>query len=999
MTLPDLTSLRLDQPEWMWLTLFIVPLTLLGWFAFSTLSTPRKVVSLLLRALLVLAVALALAEPTRVSRSDDLAVIALIDTSDSTRGYAALSSLPSHIGTALSSPSTTDLSGIITFDGMPRLMRTPRPGPVDWTLPDATTSSDGTDIASAINAALASVPPSASARMLLISDGNQTQGDALAAARAAAARRTSASADLGPVPIDVVPLAYNITNEVAIESVDVPPRAVAGDTINVRVILTSAAAARGNVTVRIEGSPSPPARSVELAAGTTVVTIPVTLSDRRVHRVLATFEPVPLTDGTPSDTITVNNTSSSFTISPGRGTTLVISESDSPLVATLRGAGLAVDAISPSALAADPLDLQSADLVILDDIPADSLSTRQQEALVSHVRDFGAGLIMTGGPSSFGAGGWRGSLLEPILPVRLDLPDSLVQPELALVLVLDSSGSMNRFVMGSTRSQMDIATEAAASAVRTLDKRDQVGVIEFNSRPRVVRALAANSNPKEAAQEIESISADGGTNLPPALAQAVDMLSTSNAKARHIIVLSDGRSMGSETLVPAASAAAQKGIQVSTISVGDDADLPTMEEMATVGRGKHYAVLNPSVLPRVFLRAIRILRAPLIRETRFTPRLISAGSPLVAGLTFELPLDGVTLTRVRESPLIDTALLTDQGEPLLAHWNVGLGRVAAFTSNTSNWSRPWISSGLYQRFWSQMARTLTRSGTASPLTLSATPTNTGLQLRLIDASPEAAAPLQTSVTLYPPEGDPLQVSLSASAPGEYTGALTTNTSGAFIAVARATRDGKPIPASIAGAMRGRSNELATLRSNSALLASIAQASGGRVLDLNAPTTWNLFDRKGIVPRESWKPLWPLVVAALTLLTLLDIASRRIAWDRWSAPHAAIRPRSQGLDSLKAAVSSVNLGGERALNETDGQNLRSRARDARRAARLATFVTSNNPDGSSSQGKQSAEKPDPASKTSPDLPPPPEVAEPTHTDSPLQAAKRRAKARFQDDSLS
>ncbi|MBU6412251.1 MAG: VWA domain-containing protein [Planctomycetes bacterium] len=986
----DFTTIRFDQPLWLWVSAAAIPIVLIGWFTFSTLSTSRKVVALILRTLLIVAVAIALAEPTRVQRTDDLAVIALIDTSDSARNYADVSALPTRLAPVLASPSPADLTGVITFDGLPRLMRTPRAGTVDWTVPDPSPSSDRTDIAAAINAALSSVPPSAAARILLISDGNQTEGDALAVARAAAARRSTGTADLGPVPIDVLPLAYDIRHEVAVESVDVPPRAVANDTVNVRVTLTSAAPARGNITVRVEGGPSSPARSVEVPPGTSVVTIPITLGERRVHRVVATFEPVAMPDGTASDTIASNNTASTFTLSPGKGSILIVSEGESSLVASLRGSNLQVETITPAALATDPLDLQSADLIVLDDVPADALSTRQQETLVSHVRDFGAGLIVSGGTSSFGAGGWRGSAIEPILPVRLDLPDSVIQPELALVLVLDSSGSMNRFVMGSTRSQMDVATEAAAAAVRTLDKRDQVGVIEFNSRPRTVRPLGPNTTPAQTASEIESISADGGTNLPPALAQAVEMLSTSNAKARHIIVLSDGRSMGSETLVPSSVAAAEKGIQISTISVGDDADFATMEEMAQKGRGKHYAVLNPAVLPRVFLRAIRIMRAPLVRETPFTPRLVSAGSPLVAGFTFDDKLDGVTLTRVRPSPLIDTPLLTDQGEPLLAHWQVGLGRVAAFTSNTSNWSRNWAASGLSQRFWSQMARTLSRSGNASPITLSATSTSSGLQLRLVDSAPESTS-LQASVTLYPPQGDPVEVPLSAAAPGEYISTFATSTPGAFIAVARATRDGKPIPASIAGVMRGRSSELATLRSNLALLTSIAQASGGRVLDPQSPQSWNLFDRARIVPRESWTGLWPSIVAALLLLTLLDIASRRIAWDRWGAPLATTLPTTARLDTLKAAVSSIAAGGERALGESDGEALRSRARDARRAARLSSFATA--------QAAPNADLPPSGVLVAPEPPAADSSAkapEPAANESPLQAAKRRAQSRYQDE---
>ena len=187
------------------------------------------------------------------------------------------------------------------------------------------------------------------------------------------------------------------------------------------------------------------------------------------------------------------------------------------LADTLRRAEIDVDPRSPGGLPDSPLALQAFDLIILQNVPVEAMPPRSQEALVTHIRDAGGGLVMIGGPDSFGAGGWRGSALEPILPVGLELPESLIEPEIAIVLVLDASGSMADTVLGSSKSKQRVANDAAAAAVLTLDKKDLVGVIKFTMTHDVVVPLGENTNAKRTASRIRSIAPGGGTSIGPAL--------------------------------------------------------------------------------------------------------------------------------------------------------------------------------------------------------------------------------------------------------------------------------------------------------------------------------------------------------------------------------------------------------------------------------------------------------------------------------------------------
>jgi hypothetical protein len=65
---------------------------------------------------------------------------------------------------------------------------------------------------------------------------------------------------------------------------------------------------------------------------------------------------------------------------------------------------------------------------ILGDLPA-SFLTRVQHRLLANAVDHGAGLIMLGGHSSFGAGGWASTELARLLPVQIRPSDGQIEPE------------------------------------------------------------------------------------------------------------------------------------------------------------------------------------------------------------------------------------------------------------------------------------------------------------------------------------------------------------------------------------------------------------------------------------------------------------------------------------------------------------------------------------------------------------------------------------------
>jgi Mg-chelatase subunit ChlD len=1064
---------RLSNPQWVYAGLVLVPVVLLGLAWFSAMGTVRRWSAILLRTFLFTMIVLLLAGASAVTRTDKFTAVLVVDISGSMdRPVGALTStgLPDDAtpderaawaqrpamdlirrfvreASAIAGPD--DSVGIVAFAGQAAVVMSPTraglegSGQIDW--PVDLPLGEGTNIEQALRLARAMMPPDAAGRIILATDGVQTSGDALAAARQSVSGggrdtsdtpATQARGGRGVVPISVLPIEYEITREVFVDSVDAPPRAAAGATATVRVTLTSTGPATGTLrllddqrTIDLNGTQPGDGQRVTLAAGANVIPLDVPLGEGRVHRFKAVFEPDVEAGAFTSDTLARNNTGEGFTVTPGRGTVLVIDGvndgTGTTLSATLREGGFLVDTRRAENFPADLLQLGGFDLVVLENVPSENIPQDKQALLVSYVKDLGGGLIMVGGPQSFGAGGWRGSQVESILPVRLDLPDKLVVAEIAIAFVLDNSGSMNFRVMGSMRSQQEIANEAAALAIRSLDKGDLVGVTTFNESYDVLVPVGPNTNSEATAGLVRKIGSGGGTRAGPAIREAAEQLSKVKAKSKHIIVMSDGKSSDSEEL-PGLSgrlnSPAGGEITISTISVGDRGDPETMARMAERGGGVHYNVINPEVLPKIFLKAVRVVRSPMIREEPFSPRLAQVGSPLLAGVGPIGELGGLSLTRVRPEPTVTTALVNEregESEPVLAHWQVELGRVTAFTSDAHKWAAKWLKSPNYRAFWLQAARLTSRAElSGSGLDARAVAADGTLSVRLEAFAPGSTPEssrlpmdgLEVPVTVYSPTGVSRDMKLTQTGPGVYEGTIPAEEAGTYITLLRpkAAPTGtveRRLPPVIAGVSSRGGVEYRQLRSNAELLRQIAAETGGRVLSLGDPLDAKFFDRGGIKPLDVLSPVWKPMLAWTLVLLLLDLATRRIAWDRWVnggvggmmgvAAHAVRERGSQAsatLDALRKGGGAETLADSKAaplgyeppvLTARDATMLARAARDQRRARVMA--------DAASAQSQRHEPgSPNPAAPATPAEPAPEPPSE-----SGLLAAKRRAASRFQN----
>lgn len=976
---------HLDHPNWLWLLLLIVPAALLALRSLAWMDSLKKAVVTTLRIAVLTLLVVILAMPQAVRWNRDLTLVAVVDQSQSIRQLARPPRLPDQdtpqhppfqfddwlldwLTQSSKNHRPNDRLGLVGFNGRPTVHSLPSPAFSITSDPTSGGSgapgSGGTDIAAGIRLGMALFEPDSGKRLLLVTDGNDTASpdgtDLLAAARQAKA---------AGIPIDVLPIEYQTTHEVLVDGVHAPDESRQGQTVPVRIVLRATAPTQGLLYLQHDGqlidlngpdpgqsfpvsnqgwtlqestSPAnPPLASDSIQApppptGTYLWMrqFDVALAATGPNRFDALFEPPP-----GSDAIAVNNRGQAHTMVQGKGKILFVDNIGPPhgriLPDALLTHGIELELVTPESLPNRLATLQRYDAVILQDVPADQISIRQQKMLASYVNDLGGGLLMIGGPNSFAAGAWTNSPVDQILPVYCQVPNTTVLPSGALVIVLDRSGSMSEGVSGSRYNKQEIANEAAVLALQTLYPQDKIGVVAFDHSPKWIVKLRNNTDPKAVARLIRKIQPEGGTNIAPALEeayQALAPLSSRDAAVKHIILLTDGQS-GSGPYEEIAKKMIAADITLSTIGVGNDVDAKLLQSLATMCAGHYHPVTDPNKLPQAFIREARTIRKNVIKETPFEPQVVPSGSPIVSGLGRLPPLQGFVLTGPK--PAAYTPIRSPQGEPIFAHWQVGLGRTAAFTSDATNrWAKHWLHWTGYPDFWARTVRAIARPPASRDYELITSFERNRLHIRL-DASAVHAGPirgdnaspadLRIAGAVLDPQGQTLPVTLQQTAPGVYEATAPAQDPGhyavsLFVNPASTTQP----PASttgqwvIGGLTRLPGDELRSFRSNRARLEEIATITGGRVLDPRNPQPDLLFDRQSVVATRSVRPLWNTLMVWLLAIFLLDVAARRLAWDwdsiksvsarwatswrRWGQPRD-IQPAT--LDALKRRAQQLD----------------------------------------------------------------------------------------------
>lgn len=706
----------------------------------------------------------------------------------------------------------------------------------------------GTNLAAALEAAAAAIPPSYVPHIVVLSDGNQTAGDALKAALRAG------------VPVSTVPLKTRDEPEVQVSTVMVPAQVREGEPFNVEVVIDANHDDEGTIDV-YQGVHKIVSERRTLKKGENRFQFRRSLTQER----LAKFEV--RISSLQHDTLLDNNVASGLVFTSGKPKVLLI-ESDPKLAKHMAWAleqeEIQVDVRPPQGIPDALTDLQNYEVLILSNVPATALTQRQMEIARTYVQDLGGGLIMLGGDQSFGLGGYYKTVLEEILPVRSDFEKEKEKPSLAMILVIDKSGSMGG-------QKMELTKEAAKSAVELLGPNDKVGVIAFEGETYWVSEVQTAANKSSIIERIASIEAGGGTVMAPAMEEAYQALQSTVAKLKHVIILTDGISSPGDFEGIARDMSAAR-MTCSTVAVGEDADKKLLEEISQIGNGRFYFTNDPTSVPQIFTKETVAASKSAINEQPFLPQTVRP-TKVLSDIDFETApfLLGYVVTRPK--PTCELILATESRDPLLAWWRYGLGMTVAFTSDAkTRWAAEWLTWPGYSKFWAQIVRHAMRKSEAKGIVVQVDQKNRRATISLdsIDPTGKFLNQAETELNVIDPQLGKKKLAMLQIAPGRYAAEFATPQSGAYHLEIAQKHQGRPLYQQSRGLMVGYADELRLKPTNTELLQQIARVSGGDY-DPGPEAIFAASDRT--VPRGT--PLWPYLATAALVIFLIDVALRRL----------------------------------------------------------------------------------------------------------------------------
>ncbi|MEO6456782.1 MAG: VWA domain-containing protein, partial [Chloroflexia bacterium] len=690
----------LNEPKYLLLLVALVVVIMLG--RMSAVARPRDRVrihlSTALRSLILFLIVLALSGFQLMSQGGPLNVVFLIDESGSVSA-ADREAATDFVRTAAAKMGPDDRLGVVRFGEQAILDRALGAAP-SWEPREHQPSALATNIEEAVQLGSALFPEGGARRLVLLTDGQETVGEANAISRSLR--------DQG-IQISVVPLGAEAANEVAVDQVLSPRSVPAGQKFDVRVLVKSTSEREATVSL-LDEKKQVEERTVRLRSGDNVVEFNLDAATEGFHVLEARVNSV-------DDRTQENNVASSFTIVRPPPSVLVLAgtpEDAAPLTEALLANRINTTVREPRELPSLIGNLVEYDTVMLANVSAESIGTEGQIALQSYVRDSGHGLIMLGGDVSFGAGGYMRSPVEEVLPVSMDVRSSAERASIAMTFVVDKSGSMGRCHCGGNQqfdpamrtefgvNKLDIIKQAIVQASAIMNSSDKIGVVGFDVTPTwLVNIQELGSLGENGLQQsLQPVVAQGETNVHPGLQTAMNGLQSVDAELKHLVLLSDGWTKQAD-FTGLLSDIRASGMTLTTVAAGEGAS-DLLKDLATKGGGEYYEIKDIREVPDILLKeTVRLVGAFYVEE-RLTP-VVAEQSPILAGLDQSgfPPLLGYNSTTLK--PNAEAILKSPRGDPLLAQWQYGLGRSVVWTSDAKGrWATEWITWPGFAQFVGQM---------------------------------------------------------------------------------------------------------------------------------------------------------------------------------------------------------------------------------------------------------------------------------------------------------
>lgn len=894
-----------DKP-WYLLLLAVVPL--LWIFSFKSLAglgNFRRFLAIALRTLVVILVVLALAEVQLLRTSQKVTVIYLLDQSESIpqeRREAMLDYVVKAVAKHRQR-DRQDRAGVIVFGRNANIEIPPFDDDVvaiGGVNSYVNLSTDATNLETALKLAKASFPEDSAKRVVIVTDGNENMGDARSIAP------TLAEDGIG---IDVAPVKLDARAEVAVDKIVLPPDIRRGQPVDATVVLSNFAPEpiKGRLKVVRKIGPSETLLSeetVELRPGKTVFRLPETIEQSAVYTYQADFFP----DNPADDLMVQNNRASSFTHVRGKGSVLFIEDWQNPgeferLIDRLRENNIEVTVMSSNRLFASLAELQSFDSIVLANVPRSSgddvngvtgFSDEQVKMLVRNTEQLGSGLVMLGGPNSFGVGGWSNTEIEKAMPVDFQIDNAKIRAIGALAMIMHASE-----IPEGNFWQKKIAEQA----INALGPMDYCGVLQFDGgattwlwrEPRGIIPVGDQRSLMLA--RVGRMTPQDMPDFDPGLQKAlVGFNGIPQASVKMMICISDGDpSPPSSSILSKYKA---QSIQITTVAVGahGPAEHQTLRNIANATGGRYYRVNDPRALPKIYQAETRRVARPLIHENESGIGVIKYGPnhEILQGIEGAIPpITGLVMTTVKQNPLVEVALLSqepadEKNATLLAAWTYGLGRTAVLTTDSgARWAKSWSQWANYDKLFTQLVRWSMRPVNETGKFSVATDAKDGkvrVVITALDKNDDFLNFLNLTGAAIDPDLKSFDIKAQQVAPGRYVAEFDAPKEGNYFVTVSPGAGQAPL---LTGISVPYSSEFRERETNMALVNALAElkpkgGEAGQVIEgeLEKGSVDSLLKvdtfRKGLPLAISSQDVWPLFLVIMGCMFFADVFVRRVS---------------------------------------------------------------------------------------------------------------------------
>lgn len=843
-------DISFERPLFLLLIPVVIGLLIFSMRYMIAQNKKTKIGQIVVRSVLACALILALAQISIKWVGRDVTTIFLVDVSDSVKEQRE--EVIQFVNEAVENKGKNDYVGVIAFGSDTRVEQFISQD-ISFSEFQTDVTTEATDLEEAVNIALAEMPEDSAKRIVLITDGNENEGSI---------KNTASVVVAAGCDFEVKKLEENMANEVYVSDLSIPEEAGIGENFNINVEVESNVAGKAVVSL-YSGRTLKAQQSVVLQEGTNRFVFTDTQTDEGLKTYRVTVE-------AEQDTVTINNEFSAYTNIEVELPLLLVEGSDGKakeFKGILDSIGIRYDCVTPATVPVTMSDFTEYSAIIFIDVYADDLRDGFMENLPTYIKNYGGGFIVTGGPNSFALGNYRDTVIEEVLPVNMDLQGENEVPVMAMQMVIDQSGSMS--AGNGIISNLDLAKEAANAAVENVRETDYVGVIAFDDSYDRVVPLQLATDKSAISNSIFSIGIDGGTSIYPALLAAATDINECDAQIKHIILLTDGQDTYGD-YDELKQTINDAGITLSTVAVGDGCNETLLKDLAESCNGRYFYTDINTDIPRIFAQEVFLSSNTYLINENFTPIVTSNDAVIRDVVANGLPeLKGYVATTPKERSI--QLLQSHYGDPILCHWQYGLGKTVVWTSDvTGEWSGNYSGWENTQLLWHNIIQYVTQDMGMDGAYVEVK--QNGSRSEIHYTTEDYSANTSVTALVFDDEGNAVDVELDPVKPGEYIATIDTAGTGVYTINVQ-QKEGDEVVSSMNTAAINQYSLEYRFYPNNTLMEEYVASVGGRIIQ--GPE--EVFANQPEHVKSRWNLSTGLLVMA-ALWFLWDIAVRRFHLD-------------------------------------------------------------------------------------------------------------------------